>query len=449
LNETESLRALADQFGVPAIDLGEIAILTQHLELVPREVCEMHRILPVLVRGEHVFLAMANPRDSRAIDELEFVTGKKVYPYVAPAHALARTIEASYDALSRHEAYYLGPHVPDARLRELGIDAKGRPAVRPKTAPPPAGPKAVHATIRPPADDDPWSGHEGALPAEVSTVAPLPREDSIPVRGSAGRTAPGTSKLTLIVDDEEEIRTMLKRVFLAQGHRVIEADRGPLALRLVKQHMPDLLILDAMLPELHGFDVARRLKGSDKYGSIPIIMISAVYRGWRVAEDLKTSYGIFDYLEKPFRLQAVVESAMRALASTPQGGAKPAHDLEALSADAAQALDDGVAAYKAGDVDRAIDILKRGTQIDPLAYRLHFHLALLYGKNDQIFDSIGELEIAVELNPKHFPALKNLAVLYERAGFKNRAIEMWERCVRVAPDDAVRSQVKERLLQLL
>jgi len=66
-----------------------------------------------------------------------------------------------------------------------------------------------------------------------------------------------------------------------------------------------------------------------------------------------------------------------------------------------------------------------------------------------VFDGIGQLEIAIELNPKHFPALKNLALLYERAGFKNRAVEMWERAVHAAPDAVSKAQVKERLLALL
>ena len=100
-------------------------------------------------------------------------------------------------------------------------------------------------------------------------------------------------------------------------------------------------------------------------------------------------------------------------------------------------------------MDAAIELLKSGTQIDPLAYRLHFHLALLYGKKGQIYDGIGELEKAIELNPKHFPALKNLAVLYEKAGFKHRAIEMWERCIHTAPDPETRAQIKDHLVGLL
>ena len=124
-------------------------------------------------------------------------------------------------------------------------------------------------------------------------------------------------------------------------------------------------------------------------------------------------------------------------------------DPEYLSAEAEKALNEGIAAYKAGQMDEAIEHLKRGVGIDPLAYRLHFHLALLYGKKGQIYEGIQELERAIDLHPKHFSALKNLAVLYEKAGFKNKAVEMWERCAATAPDDATRASIKEHLVRLI
>jgi len=457
VTEVEDLRLLAEKYGVPGVDLGEVVILTEDLEIIPREVCETHSILPVMVRGDHIFLAMANPHDTRAVDEIEFVTGKKVYPYAAVTHVLTRAIEAAYDARARKVSHYVGPNVSEARLRELGIDPKRKSgplsrassqslkapsSLMPAITAPTVAPDLPPPTLRRP---DPEPAVPGAdEPGEEGATA-----TSAAVRGSAGRYSTVASKLVLVVDDEDDIRAMLKRVLVAQGHRVIEAATGPLALQMVKQHVPDLLVLDAMLPGLHGFDVARRLKASERYGAIPIIMISAVYRGWRVAEDLKTSYGIFAYLEKPFRLAEVVEATTRALAARQTDAPPAGPDLDQLSAEAAKALDEGVAAYRLGDIDRAIDILQRGTKLDPLASRLHFHLALLYGKKDQVFDGIAELEMVIELNPKHFPALKNLALLYERAGFKNRAIEAWERAVHAAPDAVNRAQVKERLVQLL
>jgi CheY-like chemotaxis protein len=227
-----------------------------------------------------------------------------------------------------------------------------------------------------------------------------------------------------------------------RGYRVLEADRGEAALRLLKDASPDLMILDAMLPEVHGFDIARRVKGTDR--QIPIIMISAVYRGWRFAEDMKQSYGVEAYIEKPFRMQAVIDAVGAALAKNKQ----PAR-TETISAEAEQRLTAGIAAYQKGDIQSAIEFLREGAKIDPLAYRLHFHLGLLYGKEGLLYDAIAALEAAIHINGKHFAALKNLAVLYQKAGLRNKAIEMWERALSAAPDDATRQSIKEHLLSLL
>jgi DNA-binding response OmpR family regulator len=271
------------------------------------------------------------------------------------------------------------------------------------------------------------------------------------MRNAAGMVpakAGGSGKKILVVDDEEDIRKLVRRLLVDKGHQVVEADRGLLALRLVKEEKPDLILLDAMLPELHGFDIAKRIKGSDKYGAIPILMMSAVYRGWRIAEDLKANYGIEDYIEKPFRIAEMVAKVTRLL-ERPAGGGATATDPEEISRNAAKYLEEGIAAYKSGHIEDAIEMLRKGITVDPLAYRLRYHLALIYGKQGQIYDGINELERAVDLNPKHFPALKNLAVLYEKAGFRHKAVEMWERCVHVAPDPETRTSIQAHLGKLL
>lgn len=476
LDEVDALRALSEQHGVPGIDLGQVVLLLDHLDVVPRELAETNRILPVLVRGDRIFLAMADPHEKRVIDELEFVTGKKVYAYIAMHSTLMKTIAAAYDAKARNEQHYLGPRVPEETRRQLGYPrapaghgpahtdrAAADPAARPSPAEPLPKPAPLDAApaIEPPpfvVDEavetagqrsEVSTSEFGVVDDEVSSVKHLPED----LRQGASRAASGLTggegKLILVVDDEEDIRKLLKRLLGQKGHRVLEADRGLLALRLVKDHVPDLIVLDAMLPELHGFDIARRIKGSAKYGNIPILMMSAVYRGWRIAEDLKQNYGIEEYLEKPFRISDVLEVVQRLLARRERASAAETRDPEHLSAEAEKALHDGVAAYKAGQIDKAIEHLKGGVAIDPLAYRLRFHLALLYGKRGQIYEGIQELERAVDLNPRHFAALKNLAVLYEKAGFKNKAIEMWERCAATAPDDSTRAPIKEHLRQLI
>jgi DNA-binding response OmpR family regulator len=278
----------------------------------------------------------------------------------------------------------------------------------------------------------------GDLNSELSVVTDLPEQ--FPARDGAKK---GT---VLVVDDEPEIRRMLDKLLSGKGYRVLTADAGHMAPKMVKEHELDLLVLDAMLPEVHGFDIARRIKGSKRYGHIPIVMVSAVYRGWHYAEDLKQSCGVDAFIEKPFRINeviAAVESAMQGKAGMPQV------DKEAMHKEAERALTEGVAAYKAGDLDEAVRLLKSGVDIDPLAYRLHFHLGLLYGRKGQVFDAIAALENAVEINSKHFPAVKNLAILYQKAGFRNKAAEMWHKAAVIAPDDATRETVKNQLMSLL
>jgi DNA-binding response OmpR family regulator len=444
--ETEVLRALSEQFGVPGIDLNQISLALVHLDMVPREVAESSRVLPVLVRDDRLFLAMANPQDKRVIDELEFVTGRRIYPYVAISTTIERTIREAYDAKEAGASHFTGPNAPrpaSDRGDPDALDRRERESVQPGKAPSVVLDEQIEQSA---AETALSTADFGSLNADVSRVEMLTDE----LRDQAGVkpvASSATGKRILVVDDEDDIRKLVRRLLTDRGHAVMEADRGHIALRLVKEETPDLILLDAMLPEVHGFDIARRIKGSAKYGSIPILMMSAVYRGWRIAEDLKTSYGIEDYIEKPFRIADLVTKVERLLDRT--AGAREKSDPEAIDKQAARLLDDGITAYKAGDIDLAIELLRKGIAIDPLAYRLRYHLALIYGKRGQFYDGITELERAVDLNPRHFPALKNLAVLYEKAGFKNKAIEMWERSASNSPDDETRESIKEHLMRLL
>lgn len=468
-----ALKALSEQHGIPGLDLDQVCVKLSDLELLPREIAERHLILPVLSRGERLFVAMANPKEKKVIDELEFVTGKRVYPYVALETPLAATIAEAYDRKARGDQYYIGPTCPSETLDKLGIDPDTAKASRGlPSRPPPAGtfdmtePGALPPVDELPPFDSmaremPSHGSPGAtqetpgvtadgtseevgvedfgdLNSELSAVTDLPEQ--FPARDGAKK---GT---VLVVDDEPEIRRMLDKLLSGKGYRVLTADAGHMALKMVKEHELDLLVLDAMLPEVHGFDIARRIKGSKRYGHIPIVMVSAVYRGWHYAEDLKQSCGVEAFIEKPFRINEVIAAVESAMAGK---AGKPQVDKEAMHKEAERALTEGVAAYKAGNLDEAVRLLKSGVDIDPLAYRLHFHLGLLYGRKGQVFDAISALENAVEINSKHFPAVKNLAILYQKAGFRNKAAEMWHKAAVIAPDDATRETVKNQLMSLL
>ncbi len=452
ISEVDALKALSEQHGIPGIDLDQLCLNLEDLDLLPREIAEKHLILPVLARDDRLFIAMANPREKKVIDELEFVTGKKVYPYVALEGALSRVIQSAYTRKARGEAFYVGPKCPAETLERHGVTPEGE--IQPNRSLSPLGvPKADLHSERPistpgvvvddavdrAANEDVEADGFGDLSRDLSVVTDLPELEE----AEAGQRA--DAKSILVVDDEADIRRMLKRLLTGRGYRVYEAEKGQMALRMVKEHNPDLIVLDAMLPEVHGFDIARRIKGSKRYGQIPIIMVSAVYRGWRYAEDLKQSCGVDHFIEKPFKIAEVMSAVESSLASE----RPPVEAAEVVSGEVENALNAGVEAYKAGRLDEAMEHLRKGISIDPLAYRLHFHLGLLYGRTGQVFEAISELETAVEINSHHFPAVKNLAILYQKAGFKNKAVEMWQRGLTMAPDEETRQSIKQHLLSLL
>ncbi len=428
------LKALSEQHGLPGIDLAQVVIPLENLELIPEEIARQHLILPILVKDDRIFLAMADPTDRRVIDEIEFVTGRRVFPYVALHELLVSVIDESYRLLGKGEPHYIGPDVPADYLASLGIEASA--ARRPSGV--------VSEPAMPEPDDELGIGQlEASLPREThepfgSQVAPLPTSHS------EDRERPKNPKI-LIVDDEDDIRKLLNRVLSSKGFEVVEASRGLEALQKVRDEMPDVMLLDAMLPEVHGFDICRRIKHSKRYGHIPIIMVSAIYRGWRVAEDLKKSYGVDAFLEKPFKVSDVILHVERAL----MGRTSEVPPDESITDEASRALEEGMEAYRAGDLDRAIETLQRGIQADPLSFQLHYHLGLLQGRRDMTFEAIQQLEIAVDLQPKNFSALKNLAVLYQQAGFRHKAIEMWERALGASPDEETRRGIKEHLMSLL
>ncbi|HEY3237643.1 MAG TPA: response regulator [Polyangiaceae bacterium] len=462
ISDVSALKALSEQHGIPGIDLARLCIKLEDLDLLPREIAEKHLILPVLVRPDRVFIAMANPRERKVIDELEFVTSKKVYPYVALEGPLARVIQVAYSLKAQGESFYIAPHCPPEVLDKLGIDVHGRPVA--SFGPEPSGAIAgeeAETTEWEEVDERPLdapgvvvddavgnlSVNDEVQDSDFDTSRDLSIVTDLPEHPIGPTPTPDGSKTVLVVDDEADIRRMLKRLLLGRGFRVLEADRGLRALRIVKERMPDLIVLDAMLPEVHGFDIARRIKGSRRYGHIPIIMVSAVYRGWRYAEDLKQSLGVDHYIEKPFRIADVMRAVETCLEQP--GGSNGSEAADRLSGEVESALEAGVQAYKDGKMDEAVSHLKRGLGIDPLAYRLHYHLGLLYGRQGQVYEAIRELETAVEINSQHFVAVKNLAILYQKAGFRNKAAEAWERALSLAPDEETRQSIKQHLVTLL
>lgn len=118
----------------------------------------------------------------------------------------------------------------------------------------------------------------------------------------------GTSTV-LVVDDERKIRDLVRSYLEHEGYAVLVADSGQRALEAIERATPDLVILDLMLPDLTGEEVARTVRA---HSDVPIIMLTA-----KASEDDRVAglrLGADDYLTKPFsprELVARVEAVLR------------------------------------------------------------------------------------------------------------------------------------------
>ena len=66
-----------------------------------------------------------------------------------------------------------------------------------------------------------------------------------------------------------------------------------------------------MLPEIHGFEICRQLKTSERFRHIPVILVSGVHTGWRFAADVKEKYGADEFIEKPFETSELLRRVER------------------------------------------------------------------------------------------------------------------------------------------
>lgn len=106
------------------------------------------------------------------------------------------------------------------------------------------------------------------------------------------------NKKILVVDDEPHVRILLKSRLEANGYAVVTAYGGTQALEKVKEEKPDLILLDIVMPDLNGYEVAQKLKADPETAAIPIIIFTA--SNVRELEDKCRALGVDYIIMKPF-----------------------------------------------------------------------------------------------------------------------------------------------------
>ena len=121
-----------------------------------------------------------------------------------------------------------------------------------------------------------------------------------------------TQYTILVIDDDEDIRQFLKRTLeTAGGYTVLTAGNGRDGIKQARKKLPDLVLLDIMMPGLDGFDVLKRLKSDYKTMSIPVVILSS-----ETSEEIKVKgASLYSdlYLTKPITRDDLLEKVGQAL----------------------------------------------------------------------------------------------------------------------------------------
>ncbi len=136
------------------------------------------------------------------------------------------------------------------------------------------------------------------VPAVVDTsgVRGTDSELGVQVHGAGNTTV-------LVIDDDPSVRDLLARFLVKEGYRVVCAPDGETGLQVAREHRPDAITLDVMMPQVDGWEVLRRLKSDALVGDIPVVMVSIVDN-----TGLGFALGASDYLTKPIDRRALLRA---------------------------------------------------------------------------------------------------------------------------------------------
>jgi len=118
----------------------------------------------------------------------------------------------------------------------------------------------------------------------------------------------------LVVDDEPNIVLSIKFLMKQKGYEVRTASNGEEALKALSEQVPDLILLDVMMPKPDGYEVCQAIRASQEWRDIPVIMLTA--KGREVEREKGFAMGADDYIIKPFATQELVAKVQAILEKT-------------------------------------------------------------------------------------------------------------------------------------
>ena len=121
----------------------------------------------------------------------------------------------------------------------------------------------------------------------------------------------GIQKKILVVDDEEDMLKLLKIRLQQENFNVVLAGDGVMAIKTAEQEMPDLILMDIMMPNMDGYSCLKEIRKLAKTKDIPVLMLSG--KEEEKVRDLFAFQKISGYIEKPFELDDIVSKIKETL----------------------------------------------------------------------------------------------------------------------------------------
>ena len=115
----------------------------------------------------------------------------------------------------------------------------------------------------------------------------------------------GSSPTILLVEDFDDTRLMMKMWLVKNGYRVLEAETGEEGVALAQEELPDLIIMDMMMPRMNGLDAAQRIRQHSDLSQTPIVAVSAY--GADEYRSLALEAGCDEYVSTPFEPRTLSE----------------------------------------------------------------------------------------------------------------------------------------------
>jgi CheY-like chemotaxis protein len=442
--EAELVRALCDQNACPGVDLSRSVVPTANLDLVAAVFCRQRRILPVSVGRGEIVLAMADPNDRALADELGFVTGRKILRYVAVPAAIERALEALVRERSRAGFAWRGaraPNLPDRAAAWVGVvRPSGQPDLGEADLPEPT----TAIDLAKAADGrTPFAAPSPARRTRPPQHEPPPAEPVSRGATTVRLEGAGAGKLAVVAEATAEGREELAAPLAGLGCTVLRAEDGRAALELVREARPDLVVLEALLPRMPGFEVCRAVKGDPVLRPTQVVLTSAAHRG-TAAADARIAFGADAFLERPLR----GEEASRILRRLLLGPAGDAVEQAARVA-AVERWGAGARLLAEGRLEEAAVALREAVAKDELAPEAHYYLGHALARQGLLFEAAAAYARAAELRPDVEAPHRHLAHAYEQLGFLRSAREAWARAIEACRDEGRRRTMQARLARLL